>query len=281
MMKKFLIVTNMIKDPQFELTDRIIAYIENKGGSCKKVIRNQEGRDENFSDCSEMDCVIVLGGDGTILQVARELAGSGLPILGVNAGTLGFLAETDPDMVEASIDRVMAGDYELSRRMMLNGIVSGEAGNSHVMPSALNDFTISRSGELQIINFSVYVNGALLYEFNADGIIVATPTGSTGYNMSAGGPIVEPEAKMLILTPICAHTLNSRSIVLSADDVVEVRIGDGRDGRQLFVSANSDGNDAYKMKTGDRITITCSEDMASIVKLNKDSFLQTLNRKLV
>lgn len=280
-MKEFLIVTNMIKDPQFGLTDKIASYIEKKGGSYKKVIRNCEGKDEQFAKDANADCVVVLGGDGTILQVARELAGTGLPILGVNVGTLGFLAETDPESVERSIDRVMAGDYELSSRMMLKGIVEGSDGSSYVMPPALNDFTISRSGALQIINFSVFVNGSLLYEFNADGIIVATPTGSTGYNMSAGGPIVEPEAKMLILTPICAHTLNSRSIVLSADDIVEVRIGEGRDGRKQLVSANSDGSDMYNMQTGDKITITCSDDTASIVKLNKDSFLQTLNSKLV
>lgn len=280
-MKKFLIVTNKVKDSQFELTDKIASYIEKKGGTCKRVVRNNEGKDDSLDEYDDMDCVIVLGGDGTILQVARDLAGSGLPILGVNAGTLGFLAETDPDNATNAIDRVMAGDYELSSRMMLKGVVVDTEGNNFEMPAALNDFSISRGGMLQIINFSVYVNGALLYEFNADGIIVATPTGSTGYNMSAGGPIVEPEARMLILTPICAHTLNSRSIVLSADDVVEVKIGNGRDGRQLEVHANSDGNDSYAMKTGDRIMISCSEGTASIIRLNKASFLQTLNRKLV
>lgn len=279
-MKRFLIVTNKVKDSDFELTKRIVTYIESRGGTCEKAVRNYDGQDDSIADYKNIECVIVLGGDGTILQVAREISGSGLPILGVNAGTLGFLAETDPDNVEISIDRMMSGDYEVSERMMLNAVIKGDEGTKQMSP-ALNDIVIARNGALQIINLSVYVNGEFLYRFNADGIIVATPTGSTGYNMSAGGPIVEPEANMILLTPICAHTLNSRSIILSADDTVEVVIGNGRDGNTFSVEANSDGNDACKMVTGDRIIITRSEDTASIVRLNKVSFLQTLNKKLV
>lgn len=281
MMKRFLIVTNKIKDSGLELTDKVIAYIEKKGGTCKRAIRNNDGKDEEVRCHTDVDCVIVLGGDGSILQVARDLAGSKIPILGVNAGTLGFLAETEPGSVEATIDKIMSGEYEVSERMMLKGIVTDKNGEKHTMQPALNDITIVRNGLLQIISFSVYVNDEFLCEFNADGIIVATPTGSTGYNMSAGGPIVEPEASMLILTPICAHTLNSRSIILSAEDKVEVIIGKAKDGRVLEAGVNSDANDSYQMESGDRVVITKSEDTVSIVRVNKVSFLQTLNKKLV
>ena len=190
--------------------------------------------------------------------------------------------QTDPYNIRAAIDRIEAGEYELSLRRMLRAKIkkSIESEDTIVLSEALNDITISRCGNLQIINFSVYVNGKLLCELNADGIIVATPTGSTGYNMSAGGPIVEPGADLIILTPICAHTLNTRSIILKPDDNVEVVVGNGRNGGSITVEASSDGNDRYNMKSGDRIEIRRSDNTASLIKLSGDSFLQILNKKL-
>ena len=280
-LKRFLIVTNMVKDPGLELTTKIENYLSEKNCSCERAIRNGDDEDDRLGDFGDVDCVIVLGGDGTILQAAREAASLKVPILGVNAGTLGFLAETDPAHVCEALDRIIYGDYEIRERMMLNGVIRDESEeDTHELSAALNDITILRNGSIQIIGFSIYVNGEFLCELMADGIIVATPTGSTGYNMSAGGPIVEPEADLILLTPICAHTLNARSIVLSAKDKVEVVVGKGRNGSILQVDANADGNDTYTMKTGDRITITRSEDTASIIRLNSVSFLQTLNKKL-
>lgn len=278
-MKTFLIVTNMVKDPKLNLTDEIEKYIVQSGGKALRAARNGDGEDDSLNSCEQADCVIVIGGDGSILQVAREVAGSGVPILGVNAGTLGFLAETDPEHVKDAISRIINGDYELRNRMMLKAVIDSE-GKEHGMSPALNDIIISRNGSLQVINFSVYVNKEFLFTYNGDGIIIATPTGSTGYNLSAGGPIVQPEASLILLTPICAHTLNTRSIVLSDSDKIEVVIGMGRNGNPITVEANSDGNEKCEMKSGDRITISRSDDTASIVKLNNVSFLQTLNKKL-
>jgi len=278
-MENILIVTNLVKDPDLELTNRIESYISSRGLKHLRAIRNGRDKDDSLDAFDKVDLAIVLGGDGSILQASREMAAKGVPILGVNVGTLGFLAETDPDGVEEALDRILSGDYKLCKRMMLDGEVHTDEG-VHSLPSALNDITISRCGSLQIISFLIYVNDKLLCEVNADGIIVATPTGSTGYNMSAGGPIVEPEADLILLTPICAHTLNSRSIVLSANDKVEIMVGSGRDGRVLRVEANSDGNDKFAMKSGDRLTVKKSEDRTSIIKLSNYSFLQTLNKKL-
>lgn len=277
-MNNILIVTNVVKDPDLKITKKIENYIKSKGINALVALRNGDGEDDRLDGYAYVDAAIVLGGDGSILQAARELAGTDIPILGVNAGTLGFLAETDPEDIGNAIDRIVAGDYKIRHRMMLNGSISGNS--NYTMSPALNDITIVRAGGLQIINFSVYVNGELLCDLNADGIIVATPTGSTGYNMSAGGPIVEPEASLILLTPICAHTLNSRSIVLSDSDVVEVVIGAGREGKVLQVEASSDGNERFDMVTGDRITITKSEEAAELIRLNDLSFLQTLNKKL-
>ncbi len=289
-MRSFLIVTNKCKDSDLNLTDRISAYLLDKGATVKKALRNVEGREDDRVDTKGIDGIIVLGGDGSFLQVARECAGSGVPILGVNLGALGFLAEAYPDNIESSLDRLLSDDYEVSNRMMLTAAVktANENGNDKsdtsviegAITPALNDITVTRCGSLQIMRFYIYVNDHFLCELSSDGVILATPTGSTGYNMSAGGPIVEPEADIIVLTPICAHTLNTRSIVLSPDDKVTVEIGPGRAGIPIEVEASADGCDKIRLYTGDKITILRSAYTSSVIKLSEDNFLQTLHKKL-
>lgn len=281
-MRSFLIVTNKCKDEELKLTDRIESYLLSKGMTVRKALRNVEGQEDERLITDGIDGVIVLGGDGSFLQVARECAGSDVPILGVNLGAIGFLTEAHPDDIENALDRLIQGEYEVSNRMMLSAqVISGTGDNNGGVRPALNDITITRCGSLQLMRFYIYVNDRFLCDLGADGVIVATPTGSTGYNMSAGGPIVEPEASLIVLTPVCAHTLNSRSIVLSADDRITVEIGEGRSGRSIEVEASADGCDKVLLHTGDKITIYRSEYTSSVLKLNKDNFLQTLHRKLV
>ncbi len=281
-MKNYLIVTNKGKDKDLKITDKIASYLNDKGVTVHRALRNVEDREDDKVKCDGIDAIIVLGGDGTFLQVARECASVDVPLLGVNLGALGFLAETSTDNIEKAIDRLIAGDYDISKRMMLKAKITeaGKDGAVKEISPALNDITITRCGSLQIMRFAIYVNGKLLNNLCADGIIVSTPTGSTGYNMSAGGPIVEPEANLIVLTPICAHTLNSRSIVLSADDIVEIVIGAGRENSSIEVEASSDGSDNILMHTGDKIAVSRSDNTSSVVRLSKDSFLQTLHRKL-
>jgi len=280
-MKKFLMVTNETKDPGMCLTNTIWAYIEKKGGVIQSVLCNpiNGAKSEQGNDIPGTDCILVLGGDGTLLKAARDTAGLGVPILGVNLGALGYLAEVEKNNVEEAIDRIFEGRYQTEERMMLHAQIM-QPGKDFSLSSALNDITITRCGSLQIIPFNIYVNGKLLCKMNADGVIVATPTGSTGYNMSAGGPIAQPAGKMIILTPICAHTLNSRSIVLSPDDEISIEIEKGKDGTGITVEASSDGNEKVQLKTGDRITIRKSEKTATIMKLNETSFVEALNRKM-
>lgn len=281
-MKMFLIITNISKDPDLELTKQITAYLESKGVCAKSMIRRIDAdRAENNASMipKDTDCILVLGGDGTLLQAARDTAGMNIPILGINMGTLGFLAEVEINHIEDAIDRILRGEFQTEQRMMLCGSVMHD-GRKHEISPALNDITITRSGSLQIIRFSIYVNQQFLCKFSADGMIVATPTGSTGYNMSAGGPIVEPSAGLMVLTPICAHTLNSRSIILRAEDEVVIQIDRGRDGTTLSVEANSDGSEKMTMVTGDTITIAKSVYTTKIIKLNSVSFLETLHRKM-
>ena len=281
-MKKFQIITNKMKDPQLILTHEIEAYLKNKQIACSILIKDPNN---NYSDLSagkvevDADCILVLGGDGTLLKAACDSAGRDIPLLGVNLGTLGFLTEVEKDQIVHALERLIGGDYKLEKRMMLCASIEHQLHKSDMHP-ALNDITITRCGSLQIIRFSVYVNGQFLTKMSADGIIVATPTGSTGYNMSAGGPIMEPGADMLVVTPICAHTLFAKSIILRAEDEIEIVIDHGRDQTELTVEANSDGHEKVTMVTGDKIRIMRSENTTTLVQLSKVSFLEALHRKM-
>lgn len=286
-MKHFLIYTNKHKDKQLKTTEAIREYLESRGQ--KVTIKEAEWKNKtcNLADAmaeardipGNIDCMIVLGGDGTVLQAARETKTMGIPIIGFNLGTLGYMTELDAGNWEEGMERLISGDYRQQSRMMLTGKAVHESGESEE-GWALNDIVVSRGGSMQIIKFRIRVNGQFLQEYNADGMIVTTPTGSTGYNLSAGGPIVEPGANLIVLTPICPHTLIQRSIVLSSDDVVEIEIPMGKEGMPQTVEAHFDGSHRIVLQTGDCIRITKSEESIKFVQLNQVSFLEVLHKKM-
>lgn len=316
-MKHFLIYTNRQKDRDLATTKRICDFLRLKGkrvtvmaqGICgsgedsrQAPWRRAEGgavwpyqdpgrdgdaersrqRPEPGSSLevpADADCMIVLGGDGTVLQAARLTKMLRVPIIGVNLGTLGYMTEVEVPNLEESLERLIAGDYVQESRMMLGGRATFADGRREE-GWALNDIVISRSGPLQIIKFNIYVNGQFLNDYSADGVIVTTPTGSTGYNLSAGGPLVEPGARLIVLTPICPHSLNQRSIVLSPEDVIEIQIpARGESGNQN-VEASFDGNHVIPLGTGDRLRIVRSEETTEFLKLGQGSFLDVLHRKM-
>ena len=270
-MKNFLIITNYYKDSEARLTNRIKEYIEKKGGSCSTFFSSGETPGEaapHREDIPEnTQGVLVLGGDGTLIRAAAALVKSRLPLIGVNLGTLGYLCE------------LMKDDYMVEERMMLGGygIKGGE-----ILPAdiALNDVVIHRTGALSVVNLIVYVNGEYLNTFRADGIIISTPTGSTGYNMSAGGPIVDPKAQMMLITPINDHNLSSKSIVISADEEVTVELGKRRSQKDEMVEVSFDGDSKVRLEVGDRFVVRRAEDTAKICKLSSESFLEILRRKM-
>ncbi len=286
-MRHFLVYTNRHKDKDLVLTKKICDYLRQKGQ--KATVKTEEGdfkeristdTDDIPADIpQDVDCMIVLGGDGTVLQAARETKKLHIPIIGVNLGTLGYMTEIEPANLKESLDRLIAGDYEQESRMMLNGKAYLSDGRTEE-GWALNDIVITRSGSLQIIQFNIYVNGQFLNDYKADGMIVTTPTGSTGYNLSAGGPLVEPRAKLIVLTPICPHSLNQRSIILSPEDVIEIEIPQGREGRIQTVEASFDGTHVIPLETGDRIRIVQSEKITEFIQLNQVSFLEVLHKKM-
>jgi len=268
-MDNFFIITNEHKDPHMDITSQIINYLTAHGKKCYAGTEIPENT----------QCIIVLGGDGTLLKAAQDNVDKKIPLIGVNLGTLGFMAEVDVAGLDNALDALIRGDYQLEERMMLTGTFLNHDGSRDKKETyALNDIVITRGSSYRIISFNLYEQ--FLYHYNADGIIISTPTGSTGYNLSAGGPIVDPKAKMMVLTPVCPHTINTRSIVLSAQDHIVVEIAIGKDGQQQEVELYYDGSKKSYLKTGDRIHITQSEKITDIVKLNKASFLEILNKKM-
>lgn len=273
-MKRFFLITNEAKDPQGVFTKKIADVIEKRGGEAVCVANEKQALEAQGE--AGVDCALVLGGDGTLLRAARNITDSRIPLLGINLGTLGYLAEVESACAEEAIEKLLADEFVREERMMLTGRMAGALEEQY----ALNDIVISRCGSLQILDVRIYVNDRFLNDYCADGVIVATPTGSTGYNLSAGGPIVEPSARLLLLTPICPHTLNTRSIVFSPEDEITVEIPKGKDGHEQVVEANFDGSNTVTLRTGDRIQIRRSDRTTGIVRLNTESFLTVLHKKM-
>lgn len=276
-MKNFFLITNKAKDPDGSYTERIAGYLKAHGAVVSDAVFCRMA--EHMEMPESVECVIVLGGDGTLLKAARDMIEYEIPLIGVNLGTLGYLAEVEIGNMEQALQMLLAGEYTKEDRMMLAGSVFHKE-KSEAHNFALNDIVISRCGPLQILNFDIYVNGNFLNGYSADGIIVATPTGSTGYNMSAGGPIVEPSANLILLTPICPHTLNTRSIVLSPEDEVAIAIPEGREKSIQTVEASFDGTHKVTLQTGDRIVIKKASKTTGILKLNTENFLEILHKKM-
>ena len=278
-MKHFLIYTNHHKDPQGKITHKIIQYLTGKGHKCTRITGEDGSIPPEEDIPKDAYCMLVLGGDGTMLQAARDTKQGHIPLIGVNLGTLGYMTEIEPNGLEEALDKLIEGEFQTESRMMLNGHVY-RAGKDMKEDWALNDIVISRSGSLQIIKLKVYVNGQFLNEYSADGVIVTTPTGSTGYNLSAGGPIVNPKAQLIVLTPICPHTLNARSIILAAEDEIEIEISAGREGQKQQVEVSFDGTNVISMGIGDRVRIVKSEKTTEIIQINRVSFLEVLHKKM-
>ena len=277
-MDKFYIITNSDKDKDFQITNEIVSYLKKNGKKCQvqQAERKLEGayhytNPELIPEGTQ--CILVLGGDGTLLQAARDVVYRKIPMLGIN------LAEVNRQSIHAALDKLIADDYEIEERMMLTGTVWH--GDKIIgQDIALNDIVIGREGPLRVVRFKNYVNDVYLNSYNADGIIIATPTGSTGYSLSCGGPIVSPNAAMTLMTPIAPHTLNTRSIIFPEEDVITVELGEGRRQVQEQGLASFDGDTEIPIVTGDRIVIQKASASVKILKLNHLSFVEVLRQKM-
>jgi NAD+ kinase len=220
------------------------------------------------------DLVLVFGGDGTMLRVAREMAGTNIPILGINLGGLGFLTAVPSGELSQALSHIWKGEYTFERRALLTA--EAHSADRRLKAIAMNDVVVSRSGTSRLIDLEVAVDGEPLSRYRCDGLIVSSPTGSTAYSLAAGGALVHPTAEVMALTPICPHTLSNRSLVLPLSSTVEIRIASARPATVLSV----DGDQLCELDAGDTISIHQSRRTVRLMHLAGSSFYEALRRKL-
>ena len=221
------------------------------------------------------DFALSLGGDGTLLGICRRYAENPVPVCGINMGTLGFMADIEQNELEEKLEKLCEGSYHIEWRPFLAGYVTKE-GAEHFLGYAINDIVVTKGDVARIISLGLTVNKTPLVECKADGFIVASPTGSTAYSLSAGGPIINPMVKGLILTPICAHTLNIRPLIIREEDVVHIHLLDMR--QSIIVTL--DGQETTTIHPDDIVTVKCSDVRAGIIKFEDQDYYQTLRTKL-
>lgn len=253
-MKSIGIFVNLEKDANFNITKEIISTIESMGANCEVATIGKE-----------YDFVISLGGDGTFLAVARNFPS--IEIVGINLGNLGFLAEIDKDNFKEALERILSGNYSVEKRFFIETTIHDKT------LYALNDIVVSRGIIPKLLELELYFNGKFVDNYTADGLIISTPTGSTAYSMSAGGPIVDPKLDVLIVTPICAHSLHQRPIIIDAS--TEVKIKAKVDG---FLIA-ADGQETVESENIKEIVINRSTNYTKLIKISENCFFNTVREK--
>ncbi len=270
-MKNFCLIVNEEKDTGRSVANVIKTYLE-KSEYCVTILSH---RDALCLD-QEVDMALVLGGDGTVIQAAKKIAGQKIPILGVNLGTLGFLTEVERPRMYQALDMVMSGRYSIEKRIILTGMI--ESGEEESL--AVNEIIVGKKDIGRMITTSVWVNDELMDTYVADGVIVATPTGSTAYNLSAGGPVLSPDMEALVITPICPHSLNKRSLVVSSEDTIRIQVERTRESYMDEASVRCDGEILWNASSGDVVYIRKAEQMVDMVCLGDVGFYEKMRSKL-
>jgi NAD+ kinase len=271
---KYIIVSNGERDIDFKFAKQTQVVLK-KSGFDSLIINYKDVTNSNNiidTEVAKSDIIITLGGDGTILRVAKQAAFMGIPVLGINVGRLGFMAAIDVDELDC-LNMLFSGNYTIEERMMLD-ITTEQSPNTFY---ALNDAVVSKSAISRIIDIKLESNGRLINNYRADGIIVSTPTGSTAYALSAGGPIIDPVLDSISVTPICPHSLVSRTILFSPSSVIGVSTNIFDD-RKSYLTI--DGQEAFKLRDKEIVTIRKSDTKASLIRLKDLTFYQALNNKL-
>lgn len=273
-MKKICVIANAGKSAANEMVNHILSFLSDRQIEGQVLWEDFSSRDD-YPVEPDTDCAIVLGGDGTIIHAASRLAKRSIPVFGVNLGHVGFLAGTEMSNLDHALSMLANGEYRLEERMMLDVLKEDS-----FFDTSLNDVVVTRSGFSRIISVSVYVNERPVFTYRGDGVIVSTPTGSTGYNLSAGGPIVVPTANAILVTPICPHSLNARGIVLSAEDEVRLVVQEEKKTQDEEAIATSDGWNSLKLAAMDCLTIRQSAKKALFLCPDDRSFFDLLQKKL-
>jgi NAD+ kinase len=279
---KLGVVANYTHRRTPEIVKNIVAWGQEKGVTLLvgQEPAEEQGIDGNFSlsdtEIRSLDALIAIGGDGTILASSRLVSGTKTPVFGINVGGLGFLTLATAENYLARLDRFRSGDYEIEERMMLEVRVDGEGDREAMVFHALNDAVISKGSFSRIVQLCLHIAGEEIGTFRADGIIISTPTGSTGYSLSAGGPILFPTMDALLVTPICPHTLGARPLVIPSDREVTVTVLS----RGVDLTLTMDGQKGTLLKGGSRILMKKAGRSTRLVRLRQDSFFALLRKKL-
>lgn len=273
-MKNIAVLANTTKEKSIATAERIADFL--MGNACLYMTddcRISDKYDVTYMSQNEIynavDIAIVIGGDGTLLRYATPCAKAKVPVLGINLGTVGFLTEVELDDIETSLTALLCDEYIKEERMLLKACI-----NDNETYHALNDIVVAKRDHEQLIHVDLYAGGELVYHYKADGLIIATPTGSTGYSISAGGPVVDPKMDLYVATPICAHMLLARSTVLPADKELVIRLCKN----DAIISADGEFN--RSLTNEDVIRISKSNYKFELIKIGKTSFYNTLINKL-
>jgi len=269
------IIANSSKENAAEYTRRLSEWLEKRNVTvyCEDEIALKIGAEQGISRGelpSLVDMIVVFGGDGTLLRAARSVCEHDVPILGINLGSFGFMTVVNLNEMFSALELILSGEYKTSRRMMLDVSVDGKK------LSALNDVVINRGNLSRMVNLETFVDEQYLTTFKADGLIISTPTGSTAYSLSAGGPIVFPELSSMIINPICPHTLTNRPIMVPPEATVKVVLWTQEEGATVTL----DGQDSFILTSGDRVTVCTSKHSVNLFESPHRDYLEVLRTKL-
>lgn len=272
------ILANVRKEGSQEVVHGLLRWLTEHGHQAvlpEDLSTRLKGSKKGYSPAEfrrQSQLVVAIGGDGTILHAARILAPHDVPVLGVNLGTLGFLAEVVPRNLHRAMEKVFAGKHSIEERMLLRARI-GDSGSWHY---ALNDMVIDKGGISRVIELHVWIDDHFVGSYKADGVIISTPTGSTAYSLSAGGPIMNPKMRAIVATPICPHSLAVRPLVIDHDEVLRIEVISDHD-KMTF---NVDGQESHRLRSGDMMTAMAAQPSLKLVRVGSRSFYEILRTKL-
>lgn len=281
-MRSVAILLNSDKEGAVKLALELIPWlteqrVEVSIESCAAARIGCSSLGRSHSELKDADLAIVLGGDGTLLRANRLLAGAGIPMFALKFGQFGFMTDTEPKDARDALTRILRGEYRIDERMMLEATLYRDDSVVGEPSTALNDVVIAKGPLARMLRLGTHVSGKYVSTYPADGLIVATPTGSTAYSLSAGGPVVSPDLQVILITPICPHTLNARSLIISSKQVVDVVVeSDPNDVVMLTV----DGQVGIALKAGDRVSVREADLRAKLVSVDGTSFFDKLQKRL-
>lgn len=272
-MNKLAIITNQQKDANGEITSACVRLLDNKYKIfCCDGIDNAKTR-----EClSGAAAAIVIGGDGTILSAAGEAARADVPVLGINKGNMGFLADVELSEVEAALTAFCNGKYRIEERFMLSAEAKSAGGSLEEL-TALNDLVVSRASYTRMVALDVWIDGHFLSSYVGDGVVIATPTGSTAYSLSAGGPLVDASMDVSIITPVCSHTLSAKPMIVPGSAQIKVKFRDTFDDVAMLTA---DGQRAVEITDGTEVVVKAAQHKTKLIKVSGRCFYEILHKKL-